>query len=175
MPSCAGLGLLLCSAAVHKLRDLAQFRSVLNGYQIFSSGLIPALTLLVPATELLCGLGLFLFLTRALAAIIATTLFLGYGALLSWSLLRATPVADCGCSFGAANNQSGNAISGALIWRNLVLALMAMNLESGMTQRALGSFDWTAIILFTLIGTVFYVLANTLVGTQQSTRKLFHD
>jgi len=174
-PSSFGLGLLLCGAAVHKLRDAGRFAVVLAGYQIFPRWLIAQLVWAVPALELLTGLGLFFSGTSQIAAMMSTTLLLGYGALLLISLKRGTPVEDCGCSFGPANHQSGSGLSGALIWRNLVLILISLNLERGMVQRDLGLFDVTAIFLFTVIGAVFYTLANTLISTQQSTRGLFHD
>jgi len=173
-PSRFGLGILLCGAAVHKLRDPAQFQAVLEGYRIFPAWLIPILARLVPLVELLTGLGLFLTVTSQIAAMISTTLLLGYGALLFYSLSHNIPVADCGCSFGFANNQPANRttsqLSRGLIWRNLVLTFISMNLERNLMQRELGLFDVTAIFLFTLIGAVFYILANTLISTQQSTR-----
>lgn len=178
-PSRFGVGILLCGAAAHKLRDLARFEAVLGGYQIFPVWLIPLLVRLVPVLELLTGVALFFSMSAESAALVSATLFLGYGVLLFFSLTRGTPVADCGCSFGGTKNQPGDVpvtqLSSALIWRNLVLSLISMNLEQAMTQRDLGLFDVTAIFLFTLIGAVFYTLANTLISTQQSTRNLFHE
>ncbi len=178
-PSRFGVGILLCGAAAHKLRDLSRFEAVLGGYQIFPVWLIPLLVRLVPVLELLTGVALFFSMSAEFAALVSATLFLGYGVLLFFSLRRGTLVADCGCSFGGAKNQPVNVpvtqLSSALIWRNLVLSLISMNLEQAMTQRDLGLFDVTAIFLFTLIGAAFYTLANTLISTQQSTRNLFHE
>jgi len=173
-PSSIGLGLLLCGAAMHKLRDLTHFGTILRGYQMFPLRSIAFLVLLVPALEMLTGVALFVPVATQLAAMVATTLLLGYGVLLAVSLSRGTQIEDCGCSFGGAKNQTGpqntTPLSRALIWRNLVLVLLGLNLEQGMTQRVLGAFDFAAIVFFTLIGAAMYSLANTLIRTQQSTR-----
>jgi len=170
-PSCLGLGLLLFGAALHKLRQPDAFVHVLLSYDIFPVSLVPILKRLVPLSELLFAMALFIKATHQLAALLIAGLLVVYAAMMALTLSRGKFIADCGCSLGSAKNQ----VSAMLIWRNLVLAVISLNLAQPFAARPLGYYDIVATALLTLLGCTFYGLTNHLIGTHLSSQDLFHD
>ncbi len=164
------LALLLSSAGVQKLRQRDGFAMVLIAYGILPAAVITQACWLVPLSEVGLAIGLLAPATRQAAALLTAILLLTYGAAMAFTLMQGRHVSDCGCSAGRARQR----VSVALVWRNVALALVALNAMPSMTMRNLGIYDWTAIALATLIGSALYTLANTLIATQQVSRELRH-
>lgn len=168
LATCIGLASLLLSAALHKLQQPRAFEAALAGYGIVPAGLLAPARRLVPLAEAAIALGLLLPSTQSLAAQLAAALLLLYALAMVLALHRGTRIADCGCSLGRARQS----VSWALAWRNLVLALLALNAAWGTHPRGLGIYDWTLVVLIALVGIVFYALVNTLIAGQSSTRDI---
>lgn len=163
-----GLALLFAAAVVHKLRDRAGFTAVLQSYGLLPAGLIPSVGVLMPVLELVCASGLLLPSSRASAALLAVALLAVYAAVMALSLRQGRRIADCGCQFG----EQQQVVSAPLVWRNLLLAVLASSLLLEPLRRELGLFDGL-VIGFVLLGScVFYLLANTLIANFQSAREL---
>ncbi len=171
VPSALGLAILLAGTALHKLRLPDDFGRVLVSYDVFPGFLVTPLKRLVPVSELLLALALFIPATHQLAALLITGLLLSYAGVMARTLSSGKQVADCGCSVGSTRHQ----VSPMLVWRNLILALIALNLARSSALRPLGYADVAAIGLLTLIGCTFYGLVNSLIGTHLSSQDLFHD
>ena len=166
--SSLGLALLLGAAALHKWRDRAGFARVLQSYGLLFRGLDKPLTLLLAVLELATAAALLLPAWRTPAAFMAACLLLLYAAVMALSLLQGRQIADCGCHVGA----QPQAVSTPLVWRNLLLVLLALNLLQTPGARVLGLFDGLVIGVLLLCGCVFYLLANTLIANQQTAREL---
>jgi Methylamine utilisation protein MauE len=166
-----GLVTLLFGAAVHKWRNPEQFSAVLATYDILPDRFAPAVRRGIPLLEASLAIGLLIPSTRPYSALLTSVLLLAYAAAMGWTLVQGQRVADCGCGLGNVSQR----VSAALVWRNLVLALLAGNLLLTPSVRDITAYDWGAILFSTLAGGAFYMLNNTLIATQNSARDLFHD
>ncbi|GAA6151994.1 MauE/DoxX family redox-associated membrane protein [Pseudoteredinibacter isoporae] len=116
---------LLLHAARHKLLSDNQhyYENLMQNYAYVPRSLQGIATVrAIAAGEILIALGLLLPFSKTLAAIACALLMLVYGALLSAQWLQGKRDMDCGCSGPAVALK----ISPALLWRNLVLALLAL-------------------------------------------------
>lgn len=165
--SSLGLALLLGAAGLHKLRDRAGFAQVLQHYGLLPGALVKPMTLLLGPLELLCAAGL-LSAWRVPAALLAAALLLLYAGVMALSLLQGRRIADCGCHLG----RQSQAVSAPLVWRNLLLTLLALNLLQTPGARETGLFDALLIGALLICGGVFYLLANTLIANQHTAREL---
>ena len=95
------VALLLASAAWHKLRALAGFRAILEGYRLLPAAALPAVGLAVPLIELLVAAGVLVDGTRRIAALAAAVLLLGYALAIGINLRRGRRDVSCGCGRAA--------------------------------------------------------------------------
>jgi hypothetical protein len=90
-----GIGAILCLAAVPKLRHPLLFYAALRGYQLFPEDWVPRLTFFVPALEMVVGLSMLLWVSRA-GHLWSVFLFAGFTGALSWARLHHLSL-TCGC------------------------------------------------------------------------------
>lgn len=139
------LALLLATAAFHKLGDPPRFRETLRGYELLPEALVPALAVLVTAAEAVLALLLFGGIAVAAAGLAAALLLFTYAAAIQVNLHRGRTDIDCGCMGPAARVPLG----GALVVRNLVLALAAASLAVTPSLRSLTVLDLAAVLAAT--------------------------
>lgn len=168
--SALGLALLLGLGGQGKLRDRQGFALVLEGYgqalgQWLPAALRGVLLLLLPALELLAAVGLLCSPWLGWSAIPAALLLGGYALVLAASLGR---VEDCGCHLGARRQPP----AAALVWRNLLLVLMAFNLLLPMTDRPLQWLDALTLGLALMAGVAIYQLAHVLISNHALLKEL---
>lgn len=173
LTSLFALALLLGSAALHKIRDRQGFARALDSYAIALPGLLPGwfrsvLTRLLPWLELMTAVGLLLCVWSAWAALPAVLLLALYTGVLWVSVLRGTPMEDCGCHFGDKPQAPGM----ALVWRNLLFLLPAINLMSPMLNRPSVWLDVFTASGLLLSSVAIYLLANLLISNRQYLREL---
>jgi hypothetical protein len=167
--ACAqGLALLLAAAGLHKLKAPRAFSAVLQGYRLLPAGLLLPLGVLLALLELLAAAGLLWSPWRTPGALLAAGLLLLYALVMALSLWRATAVADCGCHFGGHRQR----VSAALVWRNLLLVAVALNLLQPPLLRDSSWLDAVLGALLLLAGILFYLLANALIANASSAREL---
>lgn len=163
----AGMALLLGVAGWHKLRDTLGFTAVLQSYDVLAQGLVRPVALLLPWLEIVTAGGLLAF-RQPFIVWLAAALLLTYAIAMALSLLQGRRIADCGCQAGARRQ----AVSWPLVWRNLILMLLTLNLLLPPSGRILVFYDWLVIGCVVLTGSAFYFLANTLIANQNSAREL---
>ncbi len=169
LTSAGALALLLGSASLHKLRDPQGFARILDDYGAALGGLPPTrlralLGRLLPGLELLAAGGALVSVWQPLAALPAVLLLALYAAVLAVAALRGASIADCGCHSGGRPQPPGR----ALVVRNLLLLLPALNLLMPMGERSLVWFDAITLI-FVLAGCVtLYLLAHLLISNRAS-------
>ncbi|MED5609472.1 MULTISPECIES: MauE/DoxX family redox-associated membrane protein [Pseudomonas] len=167
--SACALALLLGSAGLHKLRDPQGFARVLDDYAAAFAGLLPTrlravLVGLLPGLELLAAGGALASPWQPWAAAPAAILLALYTAVLAGVTWRGVAIADCGCHFGGRPQPPGR----ALVLRNLLLLLPALNLLAPMGERPLVWFDAVTLGFALASGVALYLLANLLISNRAS-------
>lgn len=165
------LASLLLGAAMHKFKHPREFVAVLSSYGLLPDALLPAAVRAIPLCELALALGLLYPASRQWAGVLGAVLLLVYAGVMARSLLAGRALPDCGCSLGVQTQR----VTTGLVWRNALLALLALNLAQSTLVRELGVYDWATVLFAALMGTALYSLANTLISNEVSTRELFHD
>lgn len=148
-------------AAVHKALDWRLFHQQLGDYRVLPERFLPVMAALLPVLELVLAAGWLFEVARMPTALFSITLLLGYAAAIACNLRRGRDTIDCGCG------GSGQSIRWALVWRNVVLALLAAPFAGGIgaNDRALGWVDWITVaggslVILGLYGIVNQILAN---------------
>lgn len=130
-----GLALLLGGTALAKLRDPRGFAAAVAGYRLLPAALAGPAAALFVAAELALAAGLWI--APAPAASGAAALLALYALAIGVNLARGRRDIDCGCG-GPFGRQ---ALSEALVLRNLVLAGAALAAGLPVAPRALGWLD----------------------------------
>ncbi len=177
MLACA-LSLLFSLVAAHKLFAPVAFRTTLAAYAILPNNVNAIVARLLPWLEICIALALLHPQSRFYAAFAAALLLGVYGAAIGVALMGGRAIADCGCSFG----DDRQAIQWALVWRNLLLALIAlglafieMTLQRQPNLRTLSAYDMFTIVLGMLVAGVMYALTNILIANHYRLQELFRD
>lgn len=165
------VALLLVGAALHKLRDLASFRFALSGYSLLPTWAIAPAAFLFAIVEAALAPALLLPQTAGAAALTAAALLLVYAAAIGINLARGRRHIDCGCS-GPAHRQT---ISGALVGRNLVLAVLAMAGALPQTQRSYSWMDTFTFVSAVLLLLLLYHSIDTLIAQSRRAFEMAHD
>jgi hypothetical protein len=133
----AALALVFSHAAWHKLRDLGAFSAAVAAYELLPASLAPLAAAQLAVAELLLVGTLLSPPARRAALVAAAALLALYGAAIAVNLARGRRDLDCGCT-GPALRQP---LSGWLLARNAVLAVLALVAAQPLAARALGAAD----------------------------------
>jgi uncharacterized membrane protein YphA (DoxX/SURF4 family) len=152
------LAWLFLAAAIHKLRDLGDFRSVLAAYRVMPEALVGAAAWLVAVFEIAIGVGALLRLPAAFVG--AAVVLTGYAAAIGVNLTRGRRFIDCGCG-GAAQP-----LSAGLVVRNGVLASVALVGLVPVASRAVGWLDVFAMVAGVAVVGALYAAANQLLAAR---------
>jgi Methylamine utilisation protein MauE len=152
------LAWLYLSAAVHKLRDISDFRGVITTYRVVPEVLVGAVAWLVVGIEAAIGFGVLFRQPIAFAG--AAMVLFGYAAVIGLNLLRGRRFIDCGCG-GAAQP-----LSVGLVVRNVVLAMAAVCALAPTTSRAIGWVDVVSMVAGVLVAGTLYAAANQLLAAR---------
>ena len=108
------------TAAVGKLRHLTVFEGVLANYRLLPRWAIAPAHVLLPLTELAIGVGMIA--SPLFAAPAAALLLLVFAVAMAVNLRRGRSDIDCGCHQSVLRQR----LSWTLVWRNAVLAVLAL-------------------------------------------------
>lgn len=150
------VALILFSAAWHKFSEPNAFLAALAGYRIIPSGLLEAMTRLVPALEAALGIGLLIPYSRNAALIGAGTLMILYAVAIALNLLRGRSYIECGCG-GTAQP-----LSWGLVVRNAVIAAAALGVSGPTAARGFDWLDAVTLLFGVLAFYVTYLMADEL-------------
>ncbi|MGH7787783.1 MAG: MauE/DoxX family redox-associated membrane protein [Candidatus Binatia bacterium] len=162
------LALLFASAAVHKLRDIDAFRRAVEGYELLPPlWAVPAGALLI-AGELGLAVGLWLPRVAPVASLGAALLLGLYAWAIAVNLRRGRRDLDCGCG-GPARRQM---ISPALVWRNSLLAAVALLAALPVSGRSLTWFDGGTLVAAVASLALLYAAADGLLANAPGAARL---
>lgn len=150
------------AALAHKVLHFDTFRPTLSAYVRGSVFAVPALTL---GAALAVMLGeAFALATCALPAepalramTVAGMLSL-YAVAMGVNLLRGNTALDCGCNWGSLRQTVGY----PLVYRNVLLAAIALLLALPSGPRPLGGFDVVTVLAGVVLSALVYAAANRL-------------
>ncbi len=164
----AGLATVLATAALHKVRDLDAFRSVVREYALLPNGserlVAPGLAVL----EIALAGALVWPPVRVEACVALGALLLAYTMAIGINLARGRRHIDCGC-FGPAHRQ---ALSGWMVWRNLVLLAAAVVAGWPVSPRPLEPLDFFTFVSGWLALALCWTAAARLLGQWDAVRAL---
>ena len=168
-----GFALLFLVAAAHKFSNHDHFRASFEAYEIIPTSLSVLVTKIIPPLELLLGVGwlaLGLFAIEfKLLTLISIGLLASYAFAIGVNIKRGRNYIDCGCSFSSSNasnaDNSSQQISLGLLYRNILLIVMAVVCTIPVSDRSLQFMDvfgllFSVIALTLLYGTFSQLLTN---------------
>ena len=147
-------------SAAMKFWQPMEFRGAVENYRLVPEAMAGALAWIVPALELAGALGLMVAATRA-AALLLLSLIAGFTGAIALNLVRGRRDLDCGC-FGPLLRQP---ISGWLLARNGVIALLVIIAVAPIDRRPLAPLDYATIASATAALVFLYGAANYLLAT----------
>lgn len=151
--------LLFATAALHKLRALAQFAAVLRAYRVLPEAAAP-LAPLVPLTELAVALALLVPAARSAAALTGAALLAAYAAAIGANLLRGRRDLACGCG----GPDEARPIAPWMVGRNLLLAALLAGTLVPWQARALSATDGLTAGAGIAVATLLYAAIDRLLG-----------
>lgn len=153
--------LLFASAALHKLRNVAQFTAVVRAYRLLPEGAAPAAAGAVPALELAVAIALLSAMTRAAAALAGMALLIAYGVAIAVNLARGRRDLACGC--GGA--QDARPIAPWMVVRNLLLGGLLAVAVMPWRSRTLLPTDALTVAAGIAVAALLYASLDRLLGT----------
>lgn len=154
------IALLLARAALHKVNEFVAFTGTLGDYRIVPESLLtPAAGLLV-AIEVAIAAGLLWSETRMIAGLAAAILLSAYALAMAYPLSQGRTEISCGCG-GPTDH-----LTPALLFRNGLLAVIALVAASTLVARPLTWFDYFALPLGVL--TLWVILEAAEQGLQNA-------
>jgi uncharacterized membrane protein YphA (DoxX/SURF4 family) len=157
-----GFAVLFIGAAWHKLSGLDRFEAVLRDYRLLPALVSRPLTLLIPAIELMLGLGWISGLLPRITALASASLVATYALAIGINLVRGRIYIDCGCGFGAFTNEE-QALSSSLVARNILLIGLAILSLVPAAERDLGVTDYGVVLAGLLTAILLYASSGQLI------------
>lgn len=158
--------LLLITAGAQKLTDLKRFQVVLSNYQILPAKLVGIAGVLLACVEILIGLGWIFAWRIELVSMLTAALLAVYALAMGLNLFRGRTYIDCGCGFSSAKTRSENGniqqLSVWLVYRNMLLILLALLANSELKLRPFVMLDYFSIIAATIALVFAYGAFNQL-------------
>jgi hypothetical protein len=170
--ACATIATIFLGSAAMKLWQPREFRAAVESYRLMPEAMSVALGWIIPALELAGGIGLAVAATRAAAALLLLCLIAAFTGAIALNLVRGRHDLDCGC-FGPLLRQP---LSGWLVARNGLLALLVLAAFTPVRGRPLASLDHLTIVAAAAALVILYGAANYLLATAPKVANLrMHD
>ena len=167
LAAAAGFTLLLGTAAISKLRDLAGFKALAEDYRLVPVSMLGFAARVIPVVELALAAVWLAAPWHADAALNAgvgtTVLMLGYGLAIAVNLLRGRSWIDCGCG-------AGEQLSWALVGRNIVLAALALSALAVAGGTPPGWADFAVSVPILAVAALLYLAAGALLANTAAMR-----
>lgn len=173
------LSVILCRAALHKLRDVKTFQAELAAYRLLPTLLLPITTILLIAAEILTAISL-LNIAWIVPAFAAAVLFFVYALAMTINLLKGRTHIDCGCTgpLLSSKERAKKTISWSLVIRNLVLTSLALLCTTYFTIEATiehnGALELFIILAGTVISLLLYETTEQAIANTQGYQRWTH-
>lgn len=151
------MALLFARAALHKLFDFTAFTGFLADYELVPENAVRPVAILIALVELAVILTAIVPTLHGVSAVLAAGLLLGYAAAMAINLRRGRDRIECGCG-GAVQP-----LAWALVWRNAVLAALAL-VGAGSSASGFGVTESAASIIGGLTVFTAYLLADQILA-----------
>lgn len=137
------VGALFTATSAGKWMNLRWFFHVIAQYGVVPVPLVPAVAVVVTATESTIGILLLTGVSQREAALCAAVMIVAFTIVMGVHLLRGKPPAQCGCT-----GRPGEVVTAKTLARNLfVLGLAAMAVRSSASTGAALAYGAVAFIL----------------------------
>jgi hypothetical protein len=150
----AAVALLLAWSAIHKLRDIASFRTALSNYELLPRRMTTIAAAVVVAAEFSIAVSLP-FAGGSAPALSAAVLLAIYTAAIVINFMRGR-IIDCGCS-GPLRRRP---LSSALIARNCLLLMVALIAAVTPSARELAWLDIVTVVGSVAVLTLLYGIVD---------------
>jgi uncharacterized membrane protein YphA (DoxX/SURF4 family) len=160
-----GFAVLFIGAAWHKLSGPGRFEAILRNYRLLPAAVSRPLALLIPAIELVLGLGWIFGLLPRITALATAVLLATYALAIRINLVRGRIYIDCGCGFGVASEKE-QALSSSLVARNILLIGLAGFTLVPVADRHLGIADYVVVIAGLLTAILMYAGSGQLISNR---------
>lgn len=151
---------LFAGAALHKLRSVATFATVVAAYRIVPTSWVAMTARAVLTLEFACAAGLLVGSLRARAAAVGAGLILAYGCAIAINLFRGRVDIDCGCA-GFGRRRS---LAAWMVIRNAVIAALLLAMLADSRPRALVWTDMLTVLGGAIVMASLYAAIDTLLG-----------
>ena len=168
----AAFVLLFVGALIHKLHRFAEFKGTLASY--FRGLGLSGMALERPAAAIAIALEAVVVAaclsprSGTPAAVSASGVLLLYALAMAVNLHRGNVLLDCGCSWGSERQP----VRYALVFRNAVLAALALTLVLPVSDRPLAALDVASTGAAILTAGLLYSAANRLLMTATPSRRM---
>jgi len=156
---CCALALLWFTAAIKKTFVFEGFITTLRNYQLVPKSMLVPFSAALVGMELCFSIGVVLPFTRSFFLLSSAGLFGMYAAAIGINLRRGRRHIDCGC-MGLAQQS----LSGWLVWRNLLLAGLALACLLPVHSREFLWLDSVSIIFAVGALAAVYATVNRLIA-----------
>ena len=167
-----GVALLFFDAAFHKLRDLAYFRATLADYRLLPIWALSMAAVTIPVVEIAIAIVALMPSTRVLGLISAAGLLVLYAIAMGVNLARGRSFIDCGCHGPAVGGEPGQRISRALVFRNVLIAAIALAGTTPSFSRHLYWVDYVTCAAALLFFALLYAAANRMISEAPRLKEL---
>jgi hypothetical protein len=161
--ACATSAAIFLGSAALKFSQPTEFRAAVESYRLAPETMAAALEWIIPALELAGAIGLVVVATRSAGALLLLSLIATFTGAIALNLARGRRDLDCGC-FGPLLRQP---LSGWLLARNGLLALLVLAAFTPVDARPLASLDYLTITAAAAALVILYGAANYLLATAQ--------
>ena len=152
--------MIFAGSAAMKLSAPMEFRGAVENYRIVPESVAGLLAWIVPTLELAGAVGLLFSAAREASAFLLAGLLTIFTGAIVFNLARGRREIDCGC-FGPMMRQR---LSGWLVVRNAVLALLVLSAAAPAETRALLPLDYVTIVSGGLALEILYIVLNYLLA-----------
>ena len=156
---CYALALLWFTAAAKKTLAFEGFVITLSDYQLIPKNVMVPFSVALVGMEFCLSIGVVLPFTRSLFLLSSAGFFGIYAAAIGFNLFRGRRHIDCGC-MGLAQQS----LSGWLVWRNLLLAGLALACLLPVQSREFLWLDSISIIFAVGALVAIYATVNRLIA-----------
>ncbi len=168
------LAVIFLAAGVSKLRALDTFEGVLYNFRLLPESAVRPVAYMLPAVELVVGMGLLIPMFRTYAAWLVAGLLAVFALAVAINLLRGRREIDCGC-FSSELKQN---LSWWLVSRNVVLVGMALWVGAGtVSAHATTGVTWLLGTAAGVMVVMIYVAGITIsaVARDEAARRSLAD